>query len=155
MKWTHLAASLVAVLVPVAVSAQDPKPAPKPAYAPSISVAFEHEQQVWNALKANDIAAFNRLVDPPFTYIDNTGMSAWNPEDTAVRWKGCTIANLDTQEAQTQHPAEGMVILSYRLVIDQTCNGVKAPSPVNVLSVWHRQGTTWKLVAHSETPAAK
>jgi len=149
MKWMYLAASLLVMATPLASAAQEK---PKQNFAPSISVVFEHEQQVWNALKANDLATFNKLVDPPFTYIDNTGMSAWNPEDTAARWKGCTIASLDTQEAQTQHPAEGMVILSYKLIIDQTCNGVKAPSPVNVLSVWQRHGTTWKLIAHSETP---
>ena len=155
MRWMHLAASFLVLLSPLAASAQNPKPGanPKPGFAPSISVAFEHEQKVWNAVQANDLESFNKLVDPPFTYIDKNGMAAWNLEDTAARLKGCSIAKLETADAQTQHPIEGMVILSYKLTIDQTCNGVKSPSPVNVLSVWQRHGTTWKLIAHSETPA--
>ena len=153
MKLMLLAATLLVVVSPLAAAAQE-QPRPKPAFAPSISIAFEHEQQVWNALKANDLVAFNRLVDPPFTYIDQTGMSAWNPEDTAKRWKDCKIASFTTEEAQTQHPEEGLVILSYKANLDQTCGGVKAPSPINVLSVWQRHGTTWRLIAHSETPLA-
>jgi hypothetical protein len=119
----------------------------------AVSGAFAREQQAWDALKAADWAAFNQVVNGTFTYIDPNGISAWTPAMTD-QMKGCTLASFATEDVHTQQPATGVVILSYKATLDQTCNGVKAPSPIYVLSVWHRKGASWALVAHSETSAA-
>lgn len=156
MRSSHLAASLLVALVltPVAAAAQDPQPVVrKAALRSSLVEVFEHEQMVWNALKANDVAAFNDLVQGPFTYIDRNGIVAWKLEDSAELLKGCTLNDFTTDQAQTQQPSSGIVILSYQITLDQACDGEKVPSPLSVLSVWQRHGNSWKLIAHSETVA--
>lgn len=147
------AVTILLALVPCAAAAQTPAAAARRAKAADLNQVFAHEQQVWNALKANDIPAFNKLVDGPFTYLDANGFVAWRPEDSEAHLKGCVLNSFTTEEAQTQTPTPDIVILSYKIDHDQVCNGVKAPSPLYVLSVWQRKGADWKLIAHSETTA--
>jgi len=156
MKPTHAAAALLLTLVPGVMSAQQPAPSTPGAKAsPSMAVnaAFAREQQVWDALKAADYAAFNKLVNGTFTYIDPKGIVGWNPGMTD-QMKSCSLASFSTEDVHTHQPAAGVVVLSYKATVDQTCNGVKSPSPIYVLSVWQRKGASWGLVAHSETSAA-
>lgn len=152
MRSTYLAAALLFAAVSAA-TAQQPAKAPAKA-APSIGVsrAFAHEQQVWDADRAGDVAKFNQLVAGPFTYIDDTGIMAWDFK-TTERIKDCTMTSFESSDVHTQQPAAGIVILSYKATHDQTCKGVKSPSPIYALSVWQRKGNSWKLIAHSETPA--
>ncbi len=154
MRCTHLAAALLLALLPAAVAAQKPEPKAKAAPTPGVSVAFEREQAINNAVKAGDIAAFNRLSGGTFTYVDANGIVAWTPKMSDMI-KDCTTASIETSEVKTQQPEPDIVILSYKATVDQTCKGVKSPSPVLILSVWQRGPTAWRMIAHSETPPAK
>ena len=150
MRSTYIAAALLLTLVSGA-AAQQPAPAEKTA-RPTIEVghAFAQEQLAWNAVQGRDVAGFNKLVSPPFTYIDATGITAWDATRTE-RLKNCTTSGFASSNVHTQQPAEGIVILSYRAEMNQVCKGVKSPSPIYALSVWQRQGNAWKLIAHSES----
>ena len=150
----QVAVSLVLVLLPSLAAAQTPAAAARRAKSADLNQVFSHEQQVWNALKANDIPTFNKLVDGPFTYLDANGFVAWRPEDSEANLKGCVVNSFTTEEAQVQRPTDDVVILSYKIILDQVCGEKRAPSPQYMLSVWQRKGSTWKLIAHSETPAA-
>ncbi len=151
MRCQHLAAALLLALLPVAAAAQ--KPTVKAAPTPGVSNAFEHEQQLNNAVKASDVAAFNRLAGGTFTYIDPNGIVAWTPEMSNML-KDCATMSIATEDVKTHQPEPGIVILSYKATVDQSCKGVKSPSPVYILSVWQRTTGSWKLIAHSETTAA-
>ena len=154
MRSICLAAALV--LLPAALASQQPGPNAAPAKgAPTkgVTTAFAREQQVWVALKEGDIAAFNRLTNGTFTYIDPRGIVAWTPA-MSEQLKDCTMASFTTEDVHTQQPAAGVVILSYKATQDQTCKGVKQPSSIYVLSVWQRTASSWRLVAHGETTAA-
>lgn len=148
MRSTYLAAALLFAAVSAATAQQPAKAAP----SMGVSRAFAHEQQVWAADRAGDVAKFNELVAGPFTYIDDNGIMAWDFK-TTERIKDCTMTSFETSDVHTQQPAAGIVILSYKATHDQTCKGVKSPSPIYALSVWQRKGASWKLIAHSETPA--
>lgn len=148
MRSIRLAATLV--LLPAALAAQGPV---KAAPTRGVTTAFAHEQKVWNALKETDIAAFNRLVNGTFTYIDAKGIAGWTAA-MSDQLKDCTMTSFATEDVHTQQPAAGMVVLSYKATLDQTCKGVKQPSPIYVLSVWKRTADSWRLIAHSETTAA-
>lgn len=151
----QLAVSLFLVLMPCAAAAQTPAAAARRAKSADLTQVFAHEQQVWNALKAKDIQTFNKLVDGPFTYLDADGFIAWRPEESEANLKGCVVNSFTTEEAQTQSPTPDIVILSYKIILDQVCAGKRSPSPLYMLSVWQRKGSDWKLIAHSETPASE
>ncbi len=154
MRCTHLAAALLLVLLPAAAAGQKPAPKEKAAPTPGVSSAFEREQALNNAVKAGDVAAFNRLSGGTFTYIDANGVVAWTPESSKML-KDCTTGSIGTSDVKTQQPEPDLVILSYKATVEQTCKGVKAPSPVYIMSVWQRGTSGWRMIAHSETPPAK
>ncbi len=150
MRCTHVAAALV-LLLPALAAAQEPKPQVKAAPTPGVSTVFEREQAANNAVKLGDVAAFNRLTGGTFTYIDANGLIAWKPETTQMI-KDCTTTSIGTADVKTRQPDPDIVVLSYVATVDQTCKGVKSPSPVYILSVWRRGTTAWRMIAHSETP---
>ncbi len=155
MRSIRLAVALV--LLPVALAAQKPPTPNKAAPTKGVSTAFAQEQKVWNAIKAGDIAQFDKLVNGTFTYIDRNGIVGWTAKQSETL-KDCTLASFAPEDVHTQQPAAGVVILSYKLTQDMTCKGAaaKEPSPIYVMSVWQRTASSWRLVAHSETaPAAK
>lgn len=157
MRIIQLAAIAMLVLAPRALTAQQPAPpeaSVKAAPTPAVSLAFAREQEVWNAVRASDVAAYNRLVNGTFTHIDPNGIVGWTPDDSR-QLRRCTMTAFTTDEVHTQQPASGVVILSYRATVDESCGGVKQPSPLYVLSVWQRKAAGWRLIAHSETSAAE
>ncbi len=150
MRCTQLAAALV-LLLPTLAAAQKPKPEVKAAPTPGVSTVFEREQAANNAVKTGDIVAFNRLSGGTFTYIDANGVIAWTPQ-TSQMIKDCTTSSIETADVKTRQPEPDLVVLSYKATVDQTCKGVKSPSPVYILSVWQRAPAGWHMIAHSETP---
>lgn len=153
MKAAQVAAAFLLVLAPFPLLAQQSAPPAKSAPTRGVNTAFAHEQAGWDALKAGDIAAFNKAVNGTFTYIDPNGIVAWTPK-MSEGIKDCTLTHFTSEDVHTQQPAAGIVVLSYKATLDQTCKGTKAPSPIYVLSVWQRSGPSWRMIAHSETTAA-
>ncbi len=155
MRSVYLACVLVLTVVSVAAAQEKSSPGaekvtPEKALTMGVSHAFAQEQLAWGAVQAEDVGAFNKLVAPPFTYIDSKGITAWD-DATSARLKDCTTTDFHTSDVHTQQPESGVVILSYQATMNQTCKGVQSPSPIYVMSIWHRQGASWKLIAHSES----
>ncbi len=151
MRSVYVAAALLLTIVSGAAAQGNPAAAVKTAPPTSgVRTAFAQEQKAWLAVQEGDVTAFNKLVAPPFTYIDATGITAWDTA-TSARLKDCTTAGFQTSEVHTQEPGEGIVILSYKAELNQVCKGVKSPSPIYALSVWQQKGNSWKLIAHSES----
>ncbi len=153
MRCTRVAAALI-LLLPAAAAAQKPAPKEKAAPTPAVSAAFEREQAVNNAVKAGDITAFNKASGGRFSYVDPSGIVAWRPENSQTL-KDCTTKSLETSDVTTHQPEPDIVVLTYKAKIDQTCKGVKSPSPMLILTVWERGNTGWRIIAHRATPPAK
>lgn len=151
MRSAYLAVALLLGVTSVAAAQQRLAEANlKASPSAGVSRAFAQEQLAWNAVQTGDVAAFNALVKPPFTYIDASGITAWDAAASA-RLKDCTTTDFAVSGVRTQQPGAGVVILSYEATMNQVCKGVKSPSPIYVMSVWQRQADSWKLVAHSES----
>ena len=152
MRSAYIAVALVLGVVSAAAAQQKPALAEqKAAPTPTALRVFAQEQKAWMAVQAGDVATYNKLVAPPFTYIDASGITGWYPTTTSERLKDCTTSDFQTTDVHTQEPASGVVILSYKATMNQVCKGVKSPSPIYVMSVWQQEGNSWKLVAHSES----
>ena len=151
MRSTYIAVALLLGVASAAAAQQQPPPAEQKA-SPTAEArrVFAQEQKAWMAVQAGDVTTYNKLVSPPFTYIDATGITGWYAT-TSERWKDCTTTGLQTSNVHTQEPASGIVILSYKATMNQVCKGVTSPSPIYAMSVWKQEGNSWKLVAHSES----
>lgn len=143
----------LAALHGAAAQAQAGKPAPA---SPAIGNAVvAQEQMVLDALAQKDTVAFNKALGRDFVYVDANGAVRWELSKTSTMLPACVLGTGWTLDNPvTSQIGEDLVVLTYSSSGNQVCNGRKAPSPVNSMSVWRRTGGRWVAVAHSETPAA-
>ena len=136
-----------------AAQAQAGKPAPASAAIGNAVVA--QEQMVLDAIAQKDTVAFNKALGRDFVYVDQNGAVRWELAKTSTSLPACVLGTGWTLDNPvTTQIGEDLVVLTYSSSGNQVCDGRKAPSPVNSMSVWRRTGGRWVAVAHSETPAA-
>ena len=128
------------------------------ANAPSAAIGnavVAQEQMVLDAIAQKDTVAFNKALGRDFVYVDQNGAVRWELSKTSTSLPACVLGTGWTLDNPvTSQIGEDLVVLTYSSSGSQVCDGKKAPSPVNSLSVWRRTGGRWVAVAHSETPAA-
>jgi ketosteroid isomerase-like protein len=143
------------MLSAASLAAQAKSPAASKTSSATADTPASHERAIFAALEKKDFAAFNNEVGADFVFVGADGGMVWERAKSADMLKGCTTAKWAISNMQTKQVAEDLVVLNYTAAGEQTCDGKKAPSPVNALSVWRKTGGRWVAVAHSETPAAK
>lgn len=136
-----------------AAQAQAGKTAPASAAIGNAVVA--QEQMVLDAIAQKDTVAFNKALGRDFVYVDQNGAVRWELSKTSTSLPACVLGTgWSLDNPVTSQIGEDLVVLTYSSSGNQVCDGRKAPSPVNSMSVWRRTGGRWVAVAHSETPAA-
>jgi Domain of unknown function (DUF4440) len=129
--------------------------APKAPSAAIGNAVVAQEQMVLDALAQKDTVAFNKALGRDFVYVDRNGAVRWELAKTSTMLPPCVLGTGWTiDQPMTTQVGEDLVVLTYSSSGNQVCDGRKAPSPVNSMSVWRRTGGRWVAVAHSETPAA-
>ena len=125
--------------------------APSPAIGNAV---VAQEQMVLDALAQKDTVAFNKALGRDFVYVDGNGAVRWELSKTSTMLPACALgAGWTLDNPVTSQIGEDLVVLTYSSSGNVVCDGRKAPSPVNSMSVWRRTGGRWVAVAHSETPA--
>jgi hypothetical protein len=127
--------------------------AAKPAASNAAMAPADRERSIYTAIEKNDIAAFNEAVGSDFLYVSGDGILKWERAKSAEMLKGCKTGKQTLSNVTSTPQGDDFMIVTYAVAGEQTCNGKKAPSPINALSVWHKAGGRWVAVAHSETPA--
>jgi hypothetical protein len=112
------------------------------------------ERSIFTALEKNDVAAFNEALGMDNVYVSPDGMIKWERSKTAELLKGCKTGKLTMSNVTSTPSGDDVVILTYTVTGEQTCNGKKTPSPTHAMSIWRKVGGRWVAIAHSETPAA-
>lgn len=150
-----LVLQLVAIRDGAAQAAPTKSSAPGPASAAIGNAVVAQEQLVLDAIAQKDTVAFNKALGRDFVYVDQNGAVRWELSKTSTSLPACVLGTGWTLDNPvTSQIGEDLVVLTYSSSGNQVCDGRKAPSPVNSLSVWRRTGGRWVAVAHSETPAA-
>jgi hypothetical protein len=117
------------------------------------SVIVANERAMWNALKARDTTAFAKAIGGVVD-VDLYGARNASPSSVSRYVLMCQTTNVGLSMFHIAHTVLTATV-TYTAAVEQTCNGVKAPSPVYVLTVYEHRGADWVPVAHSETAAAK
>ena len=129
-----------------------------PAKAPSASTSnavVAQEQAVLDAIARSDTVGFNKALGRDFVYVDHNGAMRWELSKTSTLMRVCGLGTGWTLDRpMTTEVGTDLVVLTYSSSGQQVCDGKRAPSPVNSMSVWQRRAGRWVAVAHSETPAA-
>ena len=148
-----VASALALQLVATNLAAQAPT-SKAPSTAMSNAVVAQ-EQSVLDAIARSDTVAFNKALGRDFVYVDQNGAMRWSLSKTSTIFKKCSLGTgWSLDHPMTTEVGADLVVLTYSSSGKQECEGRRAPSPVNSMSVWQRRAGRWVAIAHSETPAA-
>jgi len=117
------------------------------------SLLAQRERAQWEALKTRDTTAFAQLMGGNVVDIDVSGVKRTSPSTTTRYVLGCQTSNFALSDLHVARYA-GSAVVTYKAIIEATCWGQRAPSPLYVMTVYAQQGSAWIPIAHSETPAA-
>jgi hypothetical protein len=126
--------------------------------APAMSAAekqvVQNERAIWDALKNQDWTTFGRLVEG-VTTVDMNGV---NPgiqrAGLAEQLKTLVTNSYELSEFRARTVTPTVILLTYKIAVDQTFDGKHVPSPLYGMSLWQKKGAKWVPVAHSEANAA-
>ena len=145
----------VLVFLPLGLGAQSTgrRPATSPTSVADDSLLVGRERAQWDALKRKDTTAFARLMGGDLVDVDLSGIKRTSPAATSRYVLGCETSNFTLADVHVARYSATAVV-AYKVMLEQTCWGQKAPSPIFVMTVYERRGDEWAPVAHSETAAA-
>ena len=111
--------------------------------------------RVYAAFKTRDTAAGNADISAAgMLYMDHQGIvPLTNPQGTSEMFRMCLIRSYAMDSVRTASPAPGVMLLAFKLTIDETCGDKRTLSPVYTLSTWHQEGGAWKLAAFAAAPS--
>ena len=117
----------------------------------SASDVIAAERALWEQIKANQWAAFDKAVNG-MTYVDTTGMMIYK-SGNLKQFEGLVTRSYSLDSIRTITVTPDVIVLTYKASFDQTdAKGMKSRSPIYMMSVWQRKNGRWAPVAHSETP---
>jgi hypothetical protein len=122
--------------------------------SPAAATPLERERSLHMALEKQDYAGFNEVVGADFVYVDQHGTIRWERAKTADILKGCKATGLNLADFKSSPVGADVLVATYTLKGEWTCDGTKFPMPIYSMSVWRRQGPRWVVIAHTESPAA-
>jgi hypothetical protein len=103
--------------------------------------------RVYAAFKTQDTAAGNAEVSAAgVVYMDHQGIVPLTyPQGTSEMFRLCLIRGYAMDSVRTASPVPGVMLLAFKLTIDETCGDKRTLSPGYTLSTWHQEGGAWKL----------
>jgi hypothetical protein len=121
------------------------------AVAPSDdSTLVARERAQWEALKTRDTVTFARLMGAGVVDVDQSGIRVTTPASTARYVIGCQTSDYHLSDFRVVRH-DSVALVTYKAAVTQTCWGQRAPSSLNVLTVYVRRRGDWVVIAHSET----
>jgi hypothetical protein len=115
----------------------------------------EREKAMWAAWAAHDGAVFEANVVDGFVNLTPGGLSVGRAalvED--ISGESCEVRSWELGEASLHQVTDDVVIVTYPVTQDATCEGNVIPAKANVASVWVQQDGEWKGAGYFEAPAA-
>jgi hypothetical protein len=131
---------------PPAKPAVEKKEAPlaEPTLDGATTAAVAAETKVWEAWRAKDAAALDASLAPEYVFVNAMGRSdraaisnAWTADNK------CEIASVRLADAASVALAPDAMLLTYRGIVDGTCDGVSVPADWYA-TVLVKSGDTWK-----------
>lgn len=132
--------------------------APRNVAAQAMSAAerqvVQNERAIWDALKNEDWTTFGRLVEGVTTVDMNGIVPGIQRAGLAEQLKTLVTNSYELSDIRARTVTPTVILLTYKIAVDQTFGGQHVPSPIYGMSVWQKKGARWVPVAHSEANAA-
>lgn len=113
----------------------------------------QNERAIWDALNNEDWTTFGRLVEGVTTVDMNGIVPGIQRAGLAEQLKTLVTNSYELSGIRARTVTPTVILLTYKIAVDQTFGGQHVPSPIYALSLWQKKGAKWVPVAHSETNA--
>ena len=143
-----LACALVAAPFSQAHSQSQGKPAAHPDSAAIMAV----ERRGWEAVKRKDTAGVFALAGGAFLYVQPSGIQRLSAATAPNAFASCDTRSYAIDSATVTPIGPSGAVLTYRLTLDQTCGGQKAPTGFYSTVVYERRNGQWVLAVRTDTP---
>ena len=113
------------------------------------------EESYWEGWKNHDGAPVMQHSADNVVVISKTGVKKLSKQDEMKRYQEhtCDTKTYSFSDRAVHRVSEDVAILTYRLTVDETCDGVKSPENEFVSAVYVRQNGNWMFAALHHTPA--
>jgi hypothetical protein len=115
------------------------------------------EKRFWEAIKSRDSRAVETLTGPTYTMIMEEGVYSSSGRELAEMLTGDETKlrdfKLDDASIMTSKISDDVSAVAYRVHSEYERNGKLEKRDTYALSIWKRDGDTWRVVAGADTPA--
>lgn len=118
----------------------------------TVEYFLQLENQVWAAFEAGDAKSDSELLSDDFLGVYDNGFASKQAHSDQLA-TGPLIAHHELSEARIKVLAEGLVLLSYRVIFvrfQNRDNGFK--ETMYVTSIWQYENGDWKNTFSQDTP---
>jgi hypothetical protein len=98
-------------------------------------------------VRRDSTAAGSALPDSGMLFVAAEGIFRTRRDAIAGLLKECVDRSFAMDSVQTEAPSPDIVLLTFRLTVDETCGKKRSPATQYVLSAWQRQASGWKTLA--------
>jgi hypothetical protein len=109
------------------------------------------ETAVWTSVKNKEINALRNTFSPDYTATYSEGIVGRDDELSSIGKTTLNSVRLDDVKVYRLDPAN--VIVTSKAAVDGSMDGKSISGNYNTMTVWHRNGNTWKVAAHTEAKA--
>ena len=150
-----IAALLTAAPRTLSAQAQAGKAAEPPAaMSAAEKTVFDNERIIFEVFKKGDWTAFAKWIDGSMQ-VDNSGIYPSTQTSQMMDMLKTFVTNsYEFTDLHARTVSPDVIVVTYKLVFDQTVAGKHVPSPVYAMSVWQKKAGNWVVAAHSEATAA-
>ncbi len=117
------------------------------------SALVASNRRAWDAVKRRDTAGLFRETGPDWQYVTPFGISRPTQADFARELSRCETRSYAIDSATATPLGGGAAVLTYRVTVEQVCDGHKAPTPLYITQERERRDGRWRLANHTEIPA--
>jgi uncharacterized protein (TIGR02246 family) len=112
------------------------------------------EKQMWEAWKNHDIAPFKQNMTDDVVLVGRDGIMQGKDKLADMMTKTpCDVKSYSLEDMKVNWVDKDAALLTYKVDVDATCGGQKAPSGYDS-SLWVKKNGKWLTASHQGSPAA-
>jgi ketosteroid isomerase-like protein len=109
------------------------------------------ENAVWAAVKNKELSALKNVMSENYVATYDAGIVGRDDELSSIGKGQLNSARLDDVQVRRLDPSN--VVVTGKAVVDGSMDGKSMSGTYNTMTVWHRNGNTWRVAAHSQVKA--
>ena len=112
---------------------------------------LNRETALWGAVKNKELDELRKVFASSYVAVYDMGIVGRDDELASIGKS--TLRNVRLDDVNVRRIDESNVVVTYKAVVDGDYDGKSMAGTYNTMTVWHRTGNRWDVVAHTEVKA--